>query len=64
MGILIRGRGFMAVESGRSIAAATCFASGGAMAFSGSSASGSMAYSVARCVESRVNSSPAKETGQ
>lgn len=30
MGILIRGRGFMAVESGRSIAAATCFASGGA----------------------------------
>ena len=30
MGMLIRGRGFMAVESGRNITAATCFASGGA----------------------------------
>ena len=73
MGILlIRGRGFMAVESGRSMAAATCLASGGAgegnltvrsIGLSGSSVSGSMAYSVAKFVESSVNSSKAKETG-
>jgi hypothetical protein len=69
MEILMRGRGFMAVESERNIAAATCFANGGAgviersIGLSGSSVSGSMAYSLTRCVESRVNLSPAKETG-